>query len=126
MKTTAKVTISLLALSASAWMLLAQDSGNRPSRNERPPRGERQGGPGMNGHRPPPPVIAVLDANHDGMIDAAEIANASAALLTLDKNGDGQLTPEELRPPRPDGEAGGPLPGGDDEGRPPRGPRDDN
>jgi hypothetical protein len=52
---------------------------------------------------PPPPVpmlIAVLDANHDAVIDAAEIANAPAALKTLDKNGDGQLTPAEYNPGR--------------------------
>jgi hypothetical protein len=33
------------------------------------------------------------------VIDAEEISNAPAALRTLDKNGDGQLTPDELRPP---------------------------
>ena len=37
-----------------------------------------------------------LDANHDGVIDANEIANAPAALKTLDKNGDGKLTPDEF------------------------------
>jgi len=43
----------------------------------------------------------VLDANHDGILDADEIANAPAALRTLDMNGDGKLTPAELRPPFP-------------------------
>ena len=38
------------------------------------------------------------------MIDAEEIANASKALKTLDKNGDGKLTQDELRPPRPEGQ----------------------
>lgn len=47
--------------------------------------------------------MEALDANHDGVIDETEIANASAALKKLDKNGDGKLTAEELRPPRPDG-----------------------
>lgn len=114
MKTTTKVILSVLALSASTLMLLAQAPGNRPTGGPRPPRGEEAGGPGGPGHRPPPPIIAVLDANHDGVIDATEIANASAALLTLDKNGDGQLTPEELRPPRPEGGAGGPPEGAPD------------
>lgn len=63
------------------------------------------GGRGFNGprgHRPPPgPLIGILDANHDGVISADEIANASANLLKLDTNGDGQLTPDELRPMRP-------------------------
>jgi hypothetical protein len=51
----------------------------------------------------PPPVMAVLDANKDRKLDAEEIANASAALKKLDKNGDGELTDEELFPVRPDG-----------------------
>ncbi len=62
------------------------------------------GGPNTGGHRPPPPIIAALDTNHDGVIDADEIANASKALKKLDKNGDGKLTQDELRPPRPEGE----------------------
>jgi hypothetical protein len=62
-----------------------------------------QGGPPGMGHRPPPLVIAALDTDADGELSAAEIANASQALLTLDKNGDGKLTAEELRPPPPGG-----------------------
>ena len=46
-------------------------------------------------------VVATLDANHDGIIDAVEIKNASVALKSLDKNADGKLTGEELRRPRP-------------------------
>ena len=41
---------------------------------------------------PPPPLLQALDADGDGIISAAEIANAPAALKTLDKNGDGKLT----------------------------------
>jgi|CZKS01.1.fsa_nt_gi hypothetical protein len=44
------------------------------------------------------PVLAALDADHDGEISASEILNAPAALLTLDKNRDGQLTEGELLP----------------------------
>ncbi|HEY1336267.1 MAG TPA: hypothetical protein VGF59_02095 [Bryobacteraceae bacterium] len=44
------------------------------------------------------PVLAALDADRDGEISAAEIADAVAALKTLDKNGDGQLTPDEVLP----------------------------
>jgi hypothetical protein len=49
------------------------------------------------------PVIAALDANGDGVIDANEIANAPAALRKLDKNGDGKLTRDELRGERQGG-----------------------
>ena len=48
-----------------------------------------------------PLVVATLDANHDGVIDAVEIKNAVTALKSLDKNADGKLTGEELRRPRP-------------------------
>lgn len=69
--------------------------------------------------------MVVLDANHDGVLDATEIANASKALLTLDKNGDGKLTQDELRPPRPEGGMGPGMPpganGGDDHQGPPPG-----
>lgn len=51
--------------------------------------------------------MAALDANHDGTIDETEIANASNALKKLDKNGDGKITPEELRLQRPEGGPGG-------------------
>jgi Ca2+-binding EF-hand superfamily protein len=59
-------------------------------------------------------LVAALDANHDGVIDATEIANAAGALKALDKNGDGQLTRDELRSPMPGGTNGfaGPRPGG--------------
>jgi Ca2+-binding EF-hand superfamily protein len=44
------------------------------------------------------PVLAVLDANHDGEISEVEIVTSPAALKRLDKNGDGSLTPEEVLP----------------------------
>ncbi len=64
--------------------------------------------------RPVPPIMIALDTNQDGVVDASEIANAANALLTLDQNGDGQLTQDELRPA---GSPGGPGHGGK------RGPR---
>ena len=48
-------------------------------------------------HTPPSPIFEVLDVNKDGVVDATEIANAPRALLTLDKDGDGQLSYDEVR-----------------------------
>lgn len=45
--------------------------------------------------------MLALDTNGDGIIDEQEIANAPESLKKLDKNGDGKLTPDELRPPLP-------------------------
>src|SRR2546430_1497550 len=44
------------------------------------------------------PVLAALDADHDGEISAVEIRNSAVALKTLDRNRDGSLTPVELIP----------------------------
>jgi hypothetical protein len=78
------------------------------ARESKEPRGQRP---------PPPPVIAALDADRDGVISAEEIENASEALLALDKNGDGELTRDELHPqgppPREGGRPPGPPPGGE-------------
>ena len=46
--------------------------------------------------RTTPVLFAALDANHDGAIDATEMDNAAAVLKALDKNGDRQVTPDEL------------------------------
>ncbi len=83
---------------------------------ERPFPGQKPPGPkdgdGKPQRPPPPPLVAALDADGDGVISAAEIANASAALLTLDKNGDGQLGPGEYmgRPPGDHPPGDGPKP----------------
>lgn len=53
------------------------------------------------------PVFSVLDKNKDGEISAEEIENASAALKTLDRDGNGKLTEDELRPNFGGGEARG-------------------
>jgi len=112
MKVTSKLLIPLLTLGAATSLVVAQE--------ERPPReGGRPGGPGgPGGPRMMMPIVSALDPNGDGVIDATEIANASAALKKLDKNGDGQLTAEEYRGQRP----GGPgAPRGDGQ-NPPRRP----
>ena len=132
MKNTAALLMALgLALPA---MTLAQDSDQpRPQRRERPASGEV--GPGEpdnrrprddaapNPDRPPgnregrpgatvrpmmiQPLMAALDTNHDGVIDEDEIKNAAESLRKLDKNGDGKITAEEIRPQRPGGPEAG-------------------
>ena len=81
--------------------------------DEPPPQADqrRPPPPQEGGRRPPPPLISVLDKNKDGRLSAAEIAQASASIKTLDLNRDGTVSNEELRPPR--------LPGGDDRPPPP-------
>jgi Ca2+-binding EF-hand superfamily protein len=94
--------------------------GQRPE-GQRPqnPQGQGQG-------LPPLPVLQALDTNQDGEISAAEIANAVKALKSLDKDGNGKLTMEELMPARGQREGGQSGQGGrpdgirpDGNGRPP-------
>jgi Ca2+-binding EF-hand superfamily protein len=104
MKTKMKSMLTVLALGASAFAASAQDNNqpwNNSSNDWQRPR-----------HRPPPlPIVQALDVNHDGVIDADEIANAPAELKTLDKNGDGVLTASEYLPPLPpDAPADAPRP----------------
>ncbi|MEO7100921.1 MAG: EF-hand domain-containing protein [Luteolibacter sp.] len=74
-----------------------------------PPKdGDVQKDPPPGGKRPVPPVIAVLDADHDGTVSAKEMEGAPESLKELDKDGDGELSPEELHPhgpPPPDEDA---------------------
>jgi hypothetical protein len=112
--------LTLVALSLGAFTTLAQDA--EPQRPDGPRPGFRPGGPRGEGMRPPMPVLAALDANKDGVIDAAEIANSAAALKALDKNGDGQLTHDEILPPRPEGAGEGFGPGRGRPGGPQRPP----
>lgn len=108
MKTTSTLLLSALALGISSLIATAQDApGQRP-----------QGGPGG---RPGSPIVAALDANKDGEVDATELANAATALKALDKNSDGKLSGDELRPTRGDRGPRGPGGGPDREQRRPNG-----
>lgn len=51
-------------------------------------------GPG--GRKQPRFALQALDLDHDGKLSSAEIKVASDSLLTLDRNGDGMLTNDEL------------------------------
>jgi hypothetical protein len=45
-----------------------------------------------------PVLLALLDTDKDGVLGSAEINGAPAALKALDKNGNGQVSAEEIRP----------------------------
>lgn len=102
-----------IGLTVSATMAQNPDGPRNRERGnrERAGRADRQDGP--RGDRGPRlaqhPLMAVLDADQDGELSAAEIENAAAALKKLDQNEDGKLTRDELRPPRAAGERGGPA-----------------
>ncbi len=75
------------------------------------------------------PLMVALDADEDGEISAKEIENAVVALKKLDKNKDGKLTEDELRPNfggRGFGGPGGPPGGGRGFGGPGGGSRGSN
>ena len=78
-------------------------------------RGGQRGGGDMGRMMQMMPVLAALDADQDGVISKSEIKNAAAALKKLDKNGDGELDAEEMRPTRSEGGRGR---GGAQEGGP--------
>jgi hypothetical protein len=132
MKTLTKAVLAMLALSASTWVIAQQYDGG-PGAGGPPPGPQGPGGPGgpggRGGRRPMPPIFRALDANHDGVIDATEMANAPAALKSLLKDGATTLTVEDLMGPPPRrmggpggfGGPGGPGPGGPG-GRGPGGP----
>ena len=66
-------------------------------------RGRPEGGPGAMPGGPGgmmrfSPILPALDSDHDGVISAEELAGSPAALKQLDKDGDGRLTQEEVRP----------------------------
>ena len=44
------------------------------------------------------PVTIALDTNKDGVISAGEIDAAASSLKKADKNGDGKISADELRP----------------------------
>ena len=65
-----------------------------------PPPARRGGGPGggRGGFGPFDPAASALDTDRNGEISADEIANAPTSLKALDKNTDGVITEDEVRP----------------------------
>src|SRR5439155_1258494 len=96
--------LTALALTLPVWTLCAQDNpaprppdGGPREGGPRPEGGPRAAGPDR-GRQPGGGLFSALDANHDGVVDAAEMAHAADVLRQFDRNGDGKLTPDELRP----------------------------
>ena len=88
--------------------VMAQDAERRP----------QPGAGGEGRQRPMPAIIAALDPNGDGEIDAKEIENAVAVLKKLDADKNGKLTPEEFMGARPGRGPGRGGPGqGEDQGQ---------
>ncbi len=75
------------------------ERGEGRERGERGERGEGRGFGNRGGFRPPTnPIVEAIDKDKNGSLSAEEIKNAVAALKTLDKNGDGEISREEMRP----------------------------
>jgi hypothetical protein len=84
--------VTLTALDLNQDGMISPDELQAFHANGRAARSSR--GPGLISFN----VVFTLDANHDGEIQPMEIANAVSSLKRLDRNGDGQLTHDELRP----------------------------
>ncbi|MCA9013362.1 MAG: hypothetical protein KDB01_26615, partial [Planctomycetaceae bacterium] len=98
--------LALLGVSATVTVLAQPPREDRPPGEDRPagPPEERHGERGPRGPGRPPmpnPLVAALDTNGDREISAEELQAATASLLKLDKNSDGKLTDDEMRPPHP-------------------------
>ncbi len=110
MKKSVGFLVTLIAVTMMTSVTFAQapggDGGGRPPREGEGDRGR--------GFRPPPnPFMEALDTDKDGTISADELKNAVESLTKLDKNSDGKLSEDEVRPPRGDfGRGFGGPPGG--------------
>ena len=98
-----------LALAAAVGVSMAQPPADRfgPADWGPPPRSREfdwAPPPPPPGFLPPHPLERALDQDRDGEISVEEIAGAATSLASLDRNEDGKLSRDELRPappPRP-------------------------
>ena len=111
------------AMGVAAWGLTVFADPPEDGPKDRSEGRQSQDGPPRRGP-PRPPLEVALDLDHDHEISSEELETATASLKKLDKNGDGKLTPEEYRPPRPDQQGRGPGPRDGQGPREGRGPRE--
>lgn len=97
---------ALVAVLTSLCFLEAQTTQSSGEEPPPPPRGSSDQEPAGDHPLPPRnPLVEVLDKNHDHILDKAEIEAAPESLRALDRDGDGQLSGEEIRPPRRRGDS---------------------
>ena len=87
-----------LIVIAAASVFVAEAATSQPAEG----RGRFEGRGGFGGGFPPEffpgiVIMAALDADKDGALSADKIANATAALKNLDKNGDGKVGRDEIK-----------------------------
>lgn len=142
-----RTALILFVFGTTTGLSFAQDTERKetdrrepPSNQQRPGLLQRPGqrpGQGPRGEQPNPemmargmammlrnlPIMKALDVDEDGQLSSSEIENASKSLIKLDKNGDGVISAEEMRPePGPfmgQLEGAGQRPGGADGRTPP-------
>lgn len=100
MKFNLKFTIAFCIFALASHSMLSAQRPNQQRGGQRGgggQRGERsQGGQGARGQTPP--LLRVFDTDGDNELSPDEIDAAAQALRKLDRNKDGRLTAEELRP----------------------------
>ena len=100
------------ALAGAEILALMTAEAEGPGGGEQAQGEEREAAPagaGGEGRGPPPsiPLMAALDADGDDAVSEAEMESAAQALRSLDGNGDGRLTADELRNAAVDDSSGG-------------------
>ncbi len=90
-----------IAASSDALAGLDKDGDGSLSKKEisPPPKGKKPKGPKP--PKGPPILVKALDLDDDHALSADEIEDAPTSLLTLDKDSDGAISREEMKPGKP-------------------------